>query len=162
MVTVTADDLRHVQQLERELAAEGREGERIAIRKALTLLRRAAIEGLEGAVDAKDLPRGVLPGPDEPPLRTLSEPQEQRLATLLAASSRGALTPTERRELQALLDVAEERAMRNVLALVRAHAPESDIYEDALRAYKRTFARFRPGARGRRAGPASPAAPADR
>ena len=36
-----------------------------------------------------------------------------------------------------------EGAMRNALALVRDHAPDSDLYRRALHAYRRSFARLR-------------------
>jgi hypothetical protein len=143
VVVVTAEDLQRVEQLELELAAAGREPERTAVRKALTLLRRAAIERLERAAGADDLPSGSLPDEGQPPLRTLDEAREERLAALLAAGGRGELTAADGRELRTLLDTAEVGAMRNVLALVRDHAPNSDVYVRALQAYRRSFSRIR-------------------
>ncbi|MGH2355612.1 MAG: hypothetical protein ACRDI2_01865 [Chloroflexota bacterium] len=152
MVTVTAEDVRRVERIERELAAEGREAERAAVGKALRLLRAAAIERLEREVGASQLPPGRLPDAGEAPLRTLGESGARRLATLLEASQQGRLAAAERKELQGLLDAAEAGAMGNVLALVRQHAPNSDEYLGALRAYRRSFARLHRRAAGRGTG----------
>jgi hypothetical protein len=144
MVTVTTEDLSHVEQVEQELASAGREAERAAIHKALTLLRRAAVEQLERAAGVDANLKGKLPPSDEPPLRTLTDDQQRRLGVLQEATARGCLSPAEHGEFQQLLNIAEEGAMRNALALIREYAPESDQYVGALRAYKRSFARHRP------------------
>jgi hypothetical protein len=143
MVAVTAEDVRHVEQIEQELAAEGREPERAALHKAVLLLRGAVVERLERAAGVTDLPAGRLPDAGEAPLTALPDRQERRLAELLAANQDRGLIGTERVELQRLLDEAEHGAMRNALALVRQHAPDSELYVRALRAYKRSFARPR-------------------
>ncbi|MBI3973596.1 MAG: hypothetical protein HY332_20165 [Chloroflexi bacterium] len=143
MVMVTVEDVQRVEQVEQELATAGRERERTAVHKALTLLRRAAIEQLERSAGVESLPPGRLPAEGEPPVRILDEAEQRRLEALLDAGKQGKLSAAERHELQRLLDTAEEGAMRNVLALVRTHAPDPDVYARALRAYKRSFARFR-------------------
>jgi hypothetical protein len=140
MVTVTAEDLLRVEEVEQELAAAGREPERAAVHKALTLLRRAAIERLERSTGADTLPSGVLPNAGAS-IRSLSEGEAHRLSALQAESRTRRLTAVERREFQTLLERAESGAMGNVLALVRDHAPDSDIYLRALQAYRRSFAR---------------------
>jgi hypothetical protein len=147
MVTVTTDDLRRVEQVEHELATHGREPERAAVHKALTLLRRAAVEALEEAAGIDNSTSGILPAEGSAPVRTLTPEQEGRLAALQAVGTHRRASAGERRELQTLLDVAEEGAMRNVLGLLREYAPDSEQYERALRAYRRSFARFRPTSR---------------
>jgi len=140
-VIVTPEDLRRVEHLEHELADAGREAECVAVRKALTLLRRAAIERFEEAVGAGTFPPGVLPNGGNPPFRTLSKEQATRLAALQEASRRKKLSSDEGRELQTLLDQTEAGAMQNVVALLRDHDPDSDTYLRALRAYRRRFSR---------------------
>lgn len=137
---VTAEDVQRVEEVERELAASGREAERVAVGKALTLLRREVTQRLERLTGASNLPEGRLPSGREAPIRTLGQGRQERLSALLVAGSEGRLTPEQRRELTALLDEAERGAMGNALALIRDHAPESDLYVEALRAYKRSFA----------------------
>ncbi len=141
MVIVTPEDLRRVEHLEHELADAGREAERVAVHKALTLLRREAIERFEVAVNAPTLPRGVLPDRGDPPFRALSEAQAARLAILQEANRQRRLTSQESRELQTLLKRAESGAMQNVMALLRDHNPDADTYLRALRAYRRSFSR---------------------
>ena len=137
-VTITPEDLLRFERLEQELATAGREADRTSVRKALTVLRRHAIERLEHSLAAERLPAGTLPQAGEM-LQGLPTPEAERLAALQQQQSQRVLTTAEKRELQALLRSAEDGAMRNVLSLVRENAPESEAYLRALRAYRRSF-----------------------
>ena len=108
------------------------------------MLRRAVIERLEQEAGVGQLPPGQLPTGGDKAASTLSVRQQRRLAHLLAVKQHGRRSPAEEQELQTILDTAQEGAMRNVLALMQQQAPDSDAYRRALRAYRRSFARFRP------------------
>lgn len=144
MVTVTSEDLLELEHVERELASAGRDAAQAAVRKALTVLRQTAITRLERDTRADALPTGTLP-PAVSPLSALNETETKRLEALQDARRTRPLTAPERRELQELRDAAEAGAMRNVLALVRDQAPDSDAYLRSLRAYRRSFNRLQSG-----------------
>jgi hypothetical protein len=142
MATVTVEDVRRLEQVERELAESGREPERAAVRKAAALLRAELVRRLERGLEPLQPPSSA----DDLPHPAPAAEHSARLAELLRRSDDGGLTPSGRRELQDLLNQAEARAMRETLAALRHHAPDSDAYLRSLRAYRRSFARYRKSA----------------